>query len=214
MRILRHRPAADWAAGAGTAIAVVLVLASSCGGQDQGAQDPAAAPPESSAEAEHAAGADVRHHRADDHEGGTTDPSDPSAPGEEDVPSVPPGESRTFGDALDADREMTPLADILAQPERYEDQVVRTEGEITSVCQAMGCWMEVREAAGQPPVRVPMAGHSFFLPRDVSGRHATLEGRVVLRALSPEMREHLASEGATATSSALAIHATGVVIDG
>jgi hypothetical protein len=76
----------------------------------------------------------------------------------------------------------------------------------------MGCWMELRERAGGPSVRVPMAGHRFFLPRDVAGRRATMEGRVVLASLSDEMRAHLASEGATLTSSTLSIHASGVVV--
>ena len=109
-------------------------------------------------------------------------------------------------------RPITPLATILAEPARFRDQTVRTEGEIARVCQRMGCWMELRESAEGPAVRVPMAGHSFFLPRDVSGRHAMLEGRVHVEELSAEHRAHLESEGAQATASALAIHATGVVV--
>ncbi len=119
---------------------------------------------------------------------------------------------RAFGAPLDEERPLTQLSTILAAPDRYRDQVVRTEGEIAQVCQRMGCWMELREGANGPAVRVPMAGHRFFLPRDVAGRRATMEGRVVLAALSDEARAHLASEGATETASALAIHASGVVV--
>lgn len=129
----------------------------------------------------------------------------------EDSPT-PAGEHR-YGDPLEDGRELTTLGAILAAPETFADQVVRTEGEIAAVCQAMGCWMELREAEDGPAVRVPMAGHSFFLPKDISGRHATLEGRVALRDLSAEERAHLESEGASATAGALAIHATGVVVN-
>lgn len=123
-------------------------------------------------------------------------------------------DGQLFGTAPDAARPLTPLASILAAPDTYQDQVVRTEGEIARVCQRMGCWMELRESAQGPAVRVPMAGHSFFLPRDVSGRRAMLEGRVHVEELSADHRAHLESEGATATAtaSALAIHATGVVV--
>lgn len=119
---------------------------------------------------------------------------------------------RTFGTAPDEGRPLTELSSILAEPERFRDQVVRTEGRIAQVCQRMGCWMELREGATGPAVRVPMAGHSFFLPRDVAGRRAMLEGRVELRELSPDVRAHLESEGATATGGALAIEASGVVV--
>lgn len=122
------------------------------------------------------------------------------------------GTERVFGEAPDRARPLTPLASILAEPDRYRDQVVRTEGEIAQVCQRMGCWMELRESPEGPAVRVPMAGHRFFLPRDVAGRRAMLEGRVAMRALSQAEREHLESEGASATASALSISATGVVV--
>jgi len=121
--------------------------------------------------------------------------------------------ARTFGAPLDPARALTALSAISASPETFKDQVVKTEGEIARVCQSMGCWMELRSTAEAQPVRVPMAGHAFFLPKDVAGRHATIEGRVALQELSPEARAHLAGEGATAVASALSISASTVVID-
>lgn len=120
--------------------------------------------------------------------------------------------SRLFGSELREDLEVTPLASIVESPERYEGQTVKTEGEIIQVCQAMGCWMELRADAQSPGVRVPMANHSFFLPRDVVGHRATIEGKVELEPLSEERRAHLEAEGATATADALSIEATGVVV--
>lgn len=121
--------------------------------------------------------------------------------------------AQTFGAPLDPARALTALSVITASPETFKDQVVKTEGEIARVCQAMGCWMELRSTAEAQPVRVPMAGHAFFLPKNAAGRHATIEGRVALQELSPEARAHLAGEGATAVASALSISATTVVID-
>lgn len=118
--------------------------------------------------------------------------------------------ARLFG-AEPAGTTVTALADIVASPAQFDGQVVSTSGTIERVCQRMGCWMELR-GENAPAVRVPMAGHAFFLPRDVEGRAATIEGRVAVQELSAEAREHLASEGALATASSLSIDATSVVV--
>lgn len=119
--------------------------------------------------------------------------------------------SRVFGSEL-SDRETTPLATIVQEPDRFDGQVVKTEGTIAQVCQRMGCWMEITAGEGGQAVRVPMAGHSFFLPRDVAGRRATVEGTVEVAELDAETREHLEEEGARAADSALSIAATAVVV--
>ena len=118
-----------------------------------------------------------------------------------------------YGDPLDDALPLTTLASIIEDPSSYEDQVVRTRGTIAQVCQRMGCWMELREGEDGPAVRVPMAGHAFFLPRSAAGRSAEMQGRVALRELTADAREHLESEGASATASALSIEASGVVIN-
>ena len=118
--------------------------------------------------------------------------------------------SRLYGAAL-SERAPVSLAHLTASPSEYDGQVVQTSGTIDRVCQRMGCWMELRDGDG-PAVRVPMAGHSFFLPRDSAGRPATIEGRVRVQTLTADARAHLESEGARETGSSLAIEATGVVI--
>lgn len=118
---------------------------------------------------------------------------------------------QAFGAPLVGDRVAVALSAVIDDPEAYTGQVVRTEGEISAVCQAMGCWMELRDAQARA-VRVPMAGHSFFVPRDVSGRRALVEGPLRVRPLSVAEREHLAAEGATATHVGLELSATSVVV--
>jgi hypothetical protein len=120
-----------------------------------------------------------------------------------------PGGPRDFGAHIDDSRPLTPLAEIVAAPAAHAEQVVRTRGVVHRVCQRMGCWMELRDGEG-PPVRVPMAGHAFFLPRDCQGAQAEIEGRVVIQELSAAAREHLGGEGATALASTVSIDATGV----
>ena len=120
--------------------------------------------------------------------------------------------SRLFGTALDETREAVTLSSILEAPADFDGQTVKTEGEIAQVCQSMGCWMEIRTDADSQGIRVPMANHSFFLPRDLAGSRCTVEGTVHVAALSPEEREHLESEGATAADQSLSIEASGVLI--
>jgi hypothetical protein len=167
---------------------VALALLTACGGTPAPTEEP-------HARQEHAGG--------EHHEGGEA----PPAP----TRSLDDG-AQLFGAELDQGRAVTPLAEILAAPAQFEGQVVKTEGEIAQVCQRMGCWMELRSDANSPGIRVPMANHAFFLPRDVAGRRATIEGTVQLEGLSAEQREHLEAEGATATERALSIEATGVIV--
>ena len=119
--------------------------------------------------------------------------------------------ARLFGDEL-SDREPVELTALMESPADYDGQVVRTEGIISAVCQRMGCWMELKAEEDGPAIRVPMAGHSFFLPRDVSGARATIEGTVEVRELPADWQEHLREEGAQAAGEALGINATGVLI--
>ena len=118
--------------------------------------------------------------------------------------------SRLFGAEL-SERDDTPLSTILGDPSTFDGQVVKTSGEISAVCQRMGCWMELRDER-QRAVRVPMAGHAFFLPRDVAGRRALVEGPLSVRPLGAAEREHLEGEGAAATDVALELSATSVVV--
>lgn len=117
-----------------------------------------------------------------------------------------------YGAPFDDDLPRVDLPDLLAHADRYEGQVVRTEGQVARVCQAMGCWMELREGEDGDPIRVPMAGHAFFLPKDAAGRRAEVAGRIEVAALDPEQQAHLRAEGAQAASQPVSLTATGVVL--
>jgi hypothetical protein len=132
------------------------------------------------------------------------------APGPRPIRTAEDG-SRIFGRELQDGIETVTLSSISTDAPSFTDRVVRTEGTIERVCQRMGCWMELR-AENAEPVRVPMAGHSYFLPRDVAGRPATVEGRVHVQELTEARRRHLEAEGAMATTGTLSIEATTVVV--
>jgi hypothetical protein len=69
------------------------------------------------------------------------------------------------------------LADIAKTPGAYANKTVTTSGKVTSVCQEMGCWMEIADATGQAHIR--MHGHSFFVPKTAAGHLARVQATVL-----------------------------------
>ncbi len=111
-----------------------------------------------------------------------------------------------FGKALTG-RTPTTLADVLAKPK--DGQPVCVEGTVSAVCQAKGCWLELKQA--DKTVRVTFEGYSFFVPKDSAGKAVKLEGRVAVETPSAGEVEHLRKEGASAAAAAqVTIVASGV----
>jgi hypothetical protein len=69
------------------------------------------------------------------------------------------------------------LTDIAKNPGNYKGKKIVTTGTVTAVCQEAGCWMEIKDEAGQAHIK--MAGHSFFVPRSASGKKARVEATVL-----------------------------------
>lgn len=104
------------------------------------------------------------------------------------------------------------VAQVLAAPQRYLNRTIKCAGTVARVCQAAGCWLELRASAQDAPgLRVPMAGHSFFVPRDVAGRPAVVEGVLSARELNDTELAHLKGEGLAATGP-LSLAATSVIV--
>lgn len=102
---------------------------------------------------------------------------------------IPPG--RDFGAGLTL-REPVSLAEVVRSPERFEARPVLLHGRISDVCQRKGCWVVLRDGGEQ--VRVRFHDYAFFLPTDVAGSEAFVEGLVKVEELSQEDARHYASE--------------------
>jgi hypothetical protein len=85
--------------------------------------------------------------------------------------------------------EKTNISDILAQPEEYLGKKVLVEGEITNVCESMGCWMELKSEDGQT-MRIKVKDGDIVFPTEAKGRKALAEGEVY----KIEMDEETAKE--------------------
>jgi hypothetical protein len=130
----------------------------------------------------------------------------PAAPA---APAAPAGggEVQRLGQPITV-TETTALGAIVQNPAQFSGRSVRTEGTVTAVCQAAGCWMQIGDAAQR--VHVRMHGHSFFIPRSASGRRARVQGTVV----GGNPNGHCEQEAAEATGQQVAqrleLDATGV----
>ncbi len=98
----------------------------------------------------------------------------PASPGSTSAPSARP-RGQVFGAPI-AIESPTKLTAIIQSPDQYRDRPVLIEGEVTGVCQEMGCWMDVREGEGGAHIR--MAGHKFFVPKNAMGKRALVQGVV------------------------------------
>ncbi len=122
-------------------------------------------------------------------------------------PPMPSGASeRRLGEArplvMQPDREVygaqprggdaVALADVAKTPAAWADKPVRVRGVINSVCQKRGCWMVLQD--GGHDVRVRFRDYAFFVPLDVAGRDAVIEGTAKVQVTTEAMRRHYAED--------------------
>ena len=87
-----------------------------------------------------------------------------------------------------------PASAVLDAPADHLGHPVRVTGELTEVCQKMGCWAVVADDAGHQ-IRVTMKDHAFGIDKDGAGRTCDVEGELVKKAVDPEQLAHYAAEG-------------------
>ncbi len=129
----------------------------------------------------------------------------------------PAGGGDKFGSTIDSDTPFVPLSKLIEDPNAWNGKRVRTKGEVIAVCQAAGCWADLRPegaTAGYLPTHVTMHNHAFFLPKTAKTKVAELEGNLTVRALSQGEVAHYNSEGASlvAGQTILNVDALGVVL--
>jgi hypothetical protein len=81
------------------------------------------------------------------------------------------------------------IADLFADPAKYEGKVVRLEGKVGDFCKHARAWFAIADAEGKRMVRV-MAKPRFEAPADCIGRKAVTEGKVSLQTLSDEQVQY------------------------
>ena len=82
-----------------------------------------------------------------------------------------------LGAPIEASAEKVALTDVAKNPSAFVGKKFATTGTVTAVCQHKGCWMEIKDAAGEAHIK--MAGHAFFVPKTAAGRKARILATLV-----------------------------------
>lgn len=107
----------------------------------------------------------------------------------------PQGEG--FGAAVTTSEQAIPADDLLASytPAQLEDTVqVTLTGTVHEVCQAKGCWMTVAAGPAET-MMVKFKDYAFFVPKDISGRDVTMQGKAFYEVVPVDELRHLAQDG-------------------
>lgn len=112
-----------------------------------------------------------------------------------------PSKAEAFGTPIRTG-ETVALSAIAKDPTTFRGKSIATSGTVKAVCQERGCWMEIVDDQGHANVR--MHGHSFFIPKNASGRRARVEATVVL------VKDGHECDEMAATGAQLELDATGV----
>jgi hypothetical protein len=82
-------------------------------------------------------------------------------------------------------KQATPVADLLAEPDKYVGKTVQAKGKVTEVCQNMGCWMNLADENGKM-VRIKVQDGVIVFPKESVGKTALAEGKFAKLQLSKE----------------------------
>jgi hypothetical protein len=107
------------------------------------------------------------------------------------------GEGKVYGKKITV-KEVTPIADILANPEKYEGKQVLVEGKVGDVCKKMGCWMILTGEGKDESIRIKVKDGEIVFSQEARGRMARAQGLVSVRSMTTEQLitqgEHTAQE--------------------
>ncbi|MEO8878023.1 MAG: DUF4920 domain-containing protein [Polyangiaceae bacterium] len=107
-----------------------------------------------------------------------------------------------FGDAITITKD-TPIAAVVKAPSAFQGKLIATEGVVKSVCQERGCWMTLTDDSNKTAM-IRMHGHSFFVPKDASGKNARVQGTILL------VRDEKECDEAKGQKAEIELDATGV----
>lgn len=108
------------------------------------------------------------------------------------LPLVQDAQHEVYGSAMPKGGDALPVPKLLAEAPTLDGKPVRVAGTVSGVCQKVGCWMQLRD--GDETVRVRFRDYAFFVPLDVSGRPAVVEGTAKVSVVTQAERRHLAED--------------------
>ena len=109
--------------------------------------------------------------------------------------TVETGRPQSFGELITVDGAI-PYHQMLAQMENADSLKVKVKGTVQAVCQAKGCWMNIKDSQASTETFVKFKDYGFFMPKDCSGREVIMDGYVYRELTSvDELRHYAEDEG-------------------
>lgn len=124
-----------------------------------------------------------------------------------------------YGDTIN-DVGAIPVADLMTKMEGTDSAAMKVEGVITGSCQKKGCWMKMDLGNGEQ-MHVSFKDYEFFVPKNLDGETAIMEGYAKVSTTDVDMLRHLAEDAGKSEEEIAAITepevgvtyvATGVII--
>lgn len=124
------------------------------------------------------------------------------------------GDSITKDGAVDASKLYALMSD-------NDSLQVKVTGKVNGSCKVKGCWMKV-DLGEEKEMHVTFKDYGFFVPTNLDGETATIEGYAKLDTLDVDYLKHLAEDGGKSEEEIAAITepevsityvATGVIIE-
>lgn len=125
-----------------------------------------------------------------------------------------------YGDTISPDGAIE-ASELYAMLEGKDSVMVKVKGVVNQSCKVKGCWMKMDVGDGQE-MRVSFKDYGFFVPTNLAGETATIEGIAKITTTSVEDLKHFAQDGGQSEEEIAAITepevsisyvATGVIIE-
>jgi len=97
------------------------------------------------------------------------------------------------GDSISPEGAVPP-AQLLAMMEGKDSLAVKVTGTIISSCAKKGCWMKMDLGNGEE-MRVSFKDYGFFVPKDLNGETAVIDGIARVEEISVDDLRHFAEDG-------------------
>ncbi len=108
----------------------------------------------------------------------------------------------TFGEPTDAEGAIS-FEDLVKQMETQDTVTAKVIGEVESVCQVKGCWMNIASETNDAEMFVKFKDYGFFMPLDLTGK-VVMDGYAYREITSvDDLRHYAEDEGLPADSIAL-----------
>ncbi len=103
-------------------------------------------------------------------------------------------DGKHFGDAIDAKNAITysKLLERIQDVRKVSD--VKVEGTVEAVCQARGCWMNLKGEAGAQPMMVKFKDYAFFMPKSIKGKKVVMLGEAFKETVTVDELRHYAED--------------------